>query len=148
MRSFISSAICRATWLRIGRAALLAACSILASAAALAAGCPSGQRGVDPQCEVLLAREERALKRVEAQVEAQLRARTAEEGGDADYAQFSIEHFHAAQKAWRAFRKAQCLYLPLRDGMSSGYDGEVTVLCMINMTRQRRKELGQGLRPD
>jgi uncharacterized protein YecT (DUF1311 family) len=124
--------------------AIVVSCAVLPVVSALAA-CPSGQRGVDLQCDVLIAKEEQALKAVEARTEAYLAKQFSGNGYDEGYAQLAVEQFRAAEKAWAAFRDAHCAYEPLHDGMSIGYDGEVTALCKIEMTTQRRKELEKGL---
>ena len=127
----------------LARAAVVA-CGVLSGAGAWA-GCPSGQRGVDEQCDVLIVKEEKALKVAEARMEAHLVKAFSGNGYEEGYVQLLVEKFRSMEKAWAAFGDAHCSYLPLHDGMSVGYDGEVTALCMIEMTAQRRKELEREL---
>lgn len=105
------------------------------------ASCPSGRRGLDPQCEELLDQADRALKRVEARTETDLAKRFAEQSNAEDYVPAAQEAFRAAELAWRSHRDAECAYLPLHDGMSFAYTAEVKFSCKIQMTRKRRKEL-------
>lgn len=105
------------------------------------ASCPSGRRGLDPQCKELLEQADRALQRVEVQMETHLAKRFAEQSNAEVYVPTAQDAFRHAQIGWRSHRDAECAYLPLRDGMSFAYTAEVEFLCKIQMTRKRRREL-------
>ncbi|WP_431103992.1 lysozyme inhibitor LprI family protein [Roseateles noduli] len=102
--------------------------------------CPSGGRGVDELCEALLAQAERALQRVERRMDAYLAKAFTDYTPD-DYVQVAQEAFRAGEQTWRDHRDAECSFVPLHDGMSYAYTGEVKILCQIDMTRRRRREV-------